>query len=559
MEARTLVSDSKQNSHYPYHIFLESVESNLNVVGALPAMACQVDINQRVSETAKIFDQNPTWPGVILISKGEFVGIVSRQHFFEALGKPFGIEIYSRKSVYELFRETGSAGSIFAADTPIQEAVKASLARSPAEIYDPLVIHFRDHEYKMVSMETLLSAQCDLLEKLLDEVQQLSIRDPLTNLSNRRGFFEAAQEEIIVSQSSQTELSALMIDIDNFKTTNDIYGHFVGDCVIRAIAEECQKGLRQTDLLGRFGGEEFIALLPNTPLDTACAVAERLRANVEKLKVFVEGYEVSATISIGVCDVKDAKGSLEGLITQADQAMYAAKWAGRNRVTVWDPLVTYKMRLDFINSGEGEAYSPRWPSFVTDDTERIIDETIEGWARALELRDKETEGHAQRVTSMTIELGRRIGVDEKDLVGVRRGALLHDIGKIAVPDQILFKPGQLTDEEWEIMRKHPASAFELLSPITYLQTALDIPYCHHEHWDGGGYPRGLKGEEIPLSARMFTIIDVWDALSSDRCYRPAWPADRVKKYILEESGRMFDPAIVAAFFAMLEDDSNGRE
>jgi response regulator RpfG family c-di-GMP phosphodiesterase len=178
---------------------------------------------------------------------------------------------------------------------------------------------------------------------------------------------------------------------------------------------------------------------------------------------------------------------------------------------------------------------------------QAYDSTIEGWSRALDLRDKETEGHTQRVTEMTQQLARGMDMSEIELVHVRRGALLHDIGKMGIPDNILFKPGPLTAEEWEIMRRHPVYAQDLLSPIAYLRPALDIPYCHHEKWDGSGYPRGLKGDQIPLSARLFAVVDVWDALRSDRPYRPAWPEERALDHIRSGSGTHFDPKAVGAF------------
>lgn len=182
------------------------------------------------------------------------------------------------------------------------------------------------------------------------------------------------------------------------------------------------------------------------------------------------------------------------------------------------------------------------------------DATIEGWSYALDLRDKETEGHSLRVTEMTLRLARAMGMSDAELVHVRRGALLHDIGKMGVPDQILLKPGPLTEEEWEIMSKHPVYAYEMLSPIAYLRPALDIPYCHHEKWDGTGYPRGLKGEQIPLVARIFAVVDVWDALSSDRPYRPAWPEDKVFEYIREQAGKHFDPKVVEVFLEIIDSE-----
>ena len=181
------------------------------------------------------------------------------------------------------------------------------------------------------------------------------------------------------------------------------------------------------------------------------------------------------------------------------------------------------------------------------------DATIMGWSRALDLRDKETEGHSQRVTEMTLRLAQMVGMSDADLQHIRRGALLHDIGKLGVPDHILYKPGRFTEEEWQIMKRHPTFAYEMLSPIDYLRPAIDIPYCHHEKWDGTGYPRGLKQEQIPLAARLFAIVDVWDALRSDRPYRPSWSSEQARAYIREQSGQHFDPQVVEAFLEMLEE------
>ncbi len=177
--------------------------------------------------------------------------------------------------------------------------------------------------------------------------------------------------------------------------------------------------------------------------------------------------------------------------------------------------------------------------------------TLEGWTHALDLRDKETEGHTQRVTELTLRLARMMGMDEAALEQVRRGALLHDIGKIGVPDRILLKPDALSQEEWEIMHKHPDYAYELLSPITYLRSALDIPYCHHEKWDGTGYPRHLEGEQIPLAARLFAVVDVWDALRCDRPYRAGWTEEKTIEYIRSQSGTHFDPKVVEIFFQVI--------
>ena len=181
------------------------------------------------------------------------------------------------------------------------------------------------------------------------------------------------------------------------------------------------------------------------------------------------------------------------------------------------------------------------------------DATIEGWSRALDMRDSVTEGHTKRVTEMALRLARIMGMSESDLVHMRRGILLHDMGKMGIPDAILLKPDALTEEEWKTMHMHPQYPFEMLAPTSYLRPALDIPGSHHEKWDGTGYPRELKGEQIPLAARIFAVVDVYDALTSDRPYRKAWPKEKAIQYILDEKGKFFDPRVVDIFMSLKQE------
>jgi len=236
-----------------------------------------------------------------------------------------------------------------------------------------------------------------------------------------------------------------------------------------------------------------------------------------------------------------AKGEIKGVLEVFHRAPYDAddEW------------------LDFLGTLAGQAAIAVDNAQLFDNLQRsnldlslAYDATIQGWSRALDLRDEETEGHTLRVTELTLQLARGMGISEAELVHIRRGCLLHDIGKMGIPDYILRKPGPLTDEEWVIMRKHPQYASEMLSPISYLRPALDIPGCHHEKWDGTGYPRALKGEQIPLAARIFAVIDVYDALTSDRPYRKAWSREKTLEYIKTNSGIHFDPKVVEAFFSL---------
>lgn len=186
-------------------------------------------------------------------------------------------------------------------------------------------------------------------------------------------------------------------------------------------------------------------------------------------------------------------------------------------------------------------------------------ETIHGWVHMMDLRHRETKDHSARVTRMSLELCKLMGIEEKRLGQIEQGAILHDIGKIAIPDSILLKPGKLDEKEWDQMRKHPGIGFAVLSDIDFLQPCLDIPFCHHEKWDGTGYPSGLKGEEIPIAARIFAVVDVWDAVSHSRMYKSAWPEGRVLQYLKDQAGIHFDPKIVKTFIDNYEQIKKSAE
>jgi PAS domain S-box-containing protein len=222
------------------------------------------------------------------------------------------------------------------------------------------------------------------------------------------------------------------------------------------------------------------------------------------------------------------------------------------------PITPNEDWLEFLETLAGEAAIAAENAVLLKELQRTNFEltlayntTIEGWSRALDLRDRDTEGHTQRVTDAAIKLARRLGFSETELVHVRRGAVLHDIGKMAIPDGILLKPGPLTPEEWDVIRQHPRYAYELLAPIPYLGSAVDIPHYHHERWDGAGYPHNLKETQIPLPARLFAVVDVYDALTSRRPYRPAWKPDDAITYINNQRGKHFDPEVATEFLKML--------
>ena len=283
-----------------------------------------------------------------------------------------------------------------------------------------------------------------------------------------------------------------------------------------------------------------------------------------------EGYAGQAAIEkrlVRVANLSNSFGELRRLPYLAQEGFFAyfgvpliarGQVKGILELFQRSPLDPNGEWLDFLNALAGQAAIAIDNASLLNDLQRsntelamAYDVTLEGWSRALEMREPGTEGHNRRVTEMTLHLAQALAVKESELIHIRRGALLHDIGKLAIPDRILYNNFALNEEDWQVMRLHPVYAYQLLSPIQELRTALDIPYCHHEKWDGSGYPRGLKENQIPVAARIFAVVDVWDALQSDRPFRPAWDRDRSLDYLREQSGKYFDPEIMWVFLQMI--------
>ncbi len=393
-------------------------------------------------------------------------------------------------------------------------------------------------------------------------LELLAATDGLTGLKNHRIFQEVLRTEYSTCVASHLPLSLMIMDVDSFKSYNDRFGHPEGDDVLRRIASMLPLCVRNEDTCARYGGEEFAVILPRASIEEARVIAERIRTTIAG----ADWRLVNVTISIGVAELAGDVSSPSQLVTAADQALYHAKQSGRNRVAVFGDISSDELHETRVNASIEAAYSECLHEIVLqkesdlmesmgDSDDSLIetyDATITAWAGVLELRDKETEGHSKRVTNLTVQLARFVGMNEEEVLFVKWGALLHDIGKLGIPDAILHKPGDLTPEEFAIMRKHPVLAYEMLRHIAFIKPAIDIPYSHHEKWDGTGYPQKLRGEAIPVAARLFAVVDVWDALRSDRPYRSAWGVEQVLDYLRANSGSHFDPRAVSAFIAMIE-------
>ena len=451
-----------------------------------------------------------------------------------------------------------------AADAPdaVEAAAAAEVQRSAEaeqESNENLLLQVRlatEQTERLAAQKMELERANQQLAELNSRLEALATTDGLTGLKNHRTFQERLLEEVRRAVRYGAPLSILMLDVDRFKTYNDAFGHPAGDAILRKISDVLQETARTTDIVARYGGEEFAVILPETDREQSRLAAERFRAAIES----TTWPEWAVTASFGVATLSRTATDAVALIAQADAALFQSKRIGRNCVT----HALDSMTLSFGEIGMPEESAPllqqmmkmhsetlvATASVIQTSLRRSFDSTIESWTRQLDLRDEMSEGHSVRVTDMMVRLARHLGMNKDEIAFARCGAWLHDIGKLAVPHEILFKPGPLTDEEWHLMRQHPSIAYEMLAPIPFLGPALDIPYCHHERWDGSGYPRRLKGEEIPLTARLFAVIDVYDSLCSQRPFRDGWPEEQVREYLLANAGIQFDPKAVHAFLKM---------
>ena len=357
--------------------------------------------------------------------------------------------------------------------------------------------------------------------------------DGLTELYNHRHFHERIDQEIARGSRFGTVFSLIMVDLDHFKTYNDNYGHLAGDEVLRKVGRCIEGSIRSVDLAFRYGGEEFTVILPATRLNDAYKAAERIRKTIEaKASTGV----TPVTASLGISNWPIDGMTKEAIIGRADAALYQAKQAGRNRTCLSSEVV--KAGASLI-------------SMELESKERALS-IIYALAATVDAKDHYTYGHSKKVSQYAVALSEALGLPPEKVGTIRAAGLLHDIGKIAVPDSTLNKAGPLTEEEWEPLRAHPELGMEILKHVIDLVNCLPAVLHHHEHYDGSGYPHGLKGEDIPLEARIMAIADVYDAITSIRPYRNQLTPQEALDELKRCAGTQFDPGLVEAFCRAIE-------
>ena len=392
-----------------------------------------------------------------------------------------------------------------------------------------------------------LRASFGRLAERLTEVWTLATVDHLTGVLNRQAILADLETEIERAARFGHQLSVVMVDLDHFKRLNDSHGHVSGDLVLRRVADTLRKNVRSVDVVGRYGGEEFLLVLPETDVDAAASLAEKLRRSVGREEVvLVDGYRSSATLSAGVAGGYGSHLSLESLVRDADHAMYSAKALGRDQVYVFHELEDNGLvrRASIAPGAREQAIEVGRVAFGA---------ATDSLKAALSSRPGFAGKPSTMIASAAVELALGLGLPEGEIERIRVASLLHDLGKLAIPEEILTKPGELDDPEWKIIAEHPKIGQVILERAGALRDAATIVLHHHEWFDGRGYPHGLAGEEIPVGARIVAIADAYEAMVAGRPYRERITHDAALRELRRHSGMQFDPDLVERFVELFPD------
>lgn len=404
---------------------------------------------------------------------------------------------------------------------------------------------------KALHMQQLSEANTALLERL----KQLSLKDPLTGLHNYRYLRERLSSEFKRAKRYIIPLSLLMFDIDYFKSINDIYGHQYGDTILKELSKVLKESSRSNDIIIRYGGEEFLIILPDTNKQGALILGRRFLDKLTHHNFDSKGNQIKLKISMGLCSFpEDGITTESGMLNAADEALRNAKDLGNNKIAMYKGI--NKNTLPLIGKNEKRENIGRLKEKLLKMETRVnqnLLESIYALAKAMEAKDYYTGEHSENMVSIATALGKELKLPDDEIENLEHAAMLHDLGKIGIPDKILQKKGKLTKSEYEIIKKHPKIGAEIIRSIHFLQSVAPIVLFHHERFDGLGYSSGLKGDDIPLGARIIAVTDVYQALTSDRPYRKAYPKNEAIKIIKESSGAQLDPGIVKAFLKIIKE------
>jgi len=440
-----------------------------------------------------------------------------------------------------------SMAIIFTGYASLESSITALNEGAFAYLQKPLNID----EVKILIIKALKMQELSIENKeLVNRLKDLSLKDIHTELYNYKYLMERLSSELARARRQVLALSLAMIDIDYFNSINELYGHKYGDVLLKEFARYLMKYVRGTDIVTRYSGEEFIIIMPDSDKDGAVKFAERLSEDIKKHVFDPEGKRVKLKISIGIVSFpQDDIGTEYGFINLASKALLNAKESGGGAVAVLKTEAAESVIREGIQENTEKLKEKLFE--MEKDAKQIFLESIYAFAKTIEAKDNYTSEHGEDTALFVTEVGKRLNLFDKDMESLKHAAVLHDLGKIGIPDDILNKKGKLTDQEYEIIKKHPQIGAEIIRPIHFLKDIIPIILYHHERFDGLGYPAGLKGEEIPFSARIVAVADVYQALISDRPYRKAYTKENALEIIQRGAGTQFDPKIVETFMLVM--------
>lgn len=385
------------------------------------------------------------------------------------------------------------------------------------------------------------------------KLKQLVLKDPQTGLYNHRYLAEVIEPEFYRARRYGHPLSVLMLDIDYFKSINDVYGHQFGDTVLKQFAAYIKRMVRRYDIVIRFGGEEFIIISPGVARDKALVLAQRLQDAVNLYNFGDDEHIVKLKLSISTASYPDDKITRAmDLINLADKILDKVKQDGGNRV--YSSLNMMKEKQAVKKAADYSSIKSLQEKIekLTKRGNQSLVESIFAFAKTIELKDHYTGEHVEDTVHYSTEIAKALEVSPEEIENIKKASILHDLGKVGISDKILHKKSRLSKIEYEEIKKHPQIAADIIRPIQFMHDIIPLILYHHEKWDGKGYPAGLKGDEIPIGARIIAIADVYQALTSDRPYRKAYPKEKAMRMIKKSSGTQFDPSIVDVFLRILK-------
>jgi diguanylate cyclase (GGDEF)-like protein/putative nucleotidyltransferase with HDIG domain len=389
--------------------------------------------------------------------------------------------------------------------------------------------------------------------KLYQEARQTSLTDTLTSVGSRKLLDDKLQAEFARSKRYKRTFSLAIIDLDNFKTINDVLGHGTGDDALRKLAKCMKSQKRTTDILTRYGGDEFVILMPETKATDAVVLMERIRDEIQHIELI---ENLPMTISCGIAESSsDPTDSSREFMRRADLALYEAKSAGRNCVKAWDKTMSKALKNNDIENEKIKKLQRRIAG-LSEQAERVFIQSIWGLVQALEAKDAYTKKHSENVMHYAVGIAKAMKIPSEQINIIRRAAMIHDIGKIGIPDAILSKPGKLTPHERHIIEQHPLIAVRILEKMTFLEQEIAIVKHHHEKWNGQGYPDGLSNSDIPLGALIMAVADTLDALTSSRPYHQVRPLDEAIEILVDSSGYDYAPRVVLGMVSWVDSVRN---